>query len=97
MNVVQVVPDAKIVLRWAAAEGDSPETAKPAGYQTTVTMTFEPLDDGRALVTIAESGWRETEAGLKACLGNCQGWSQMLCAMKVWVEPGINLRDGFYK
>ena len=49
------------------------------------------------LVTIAEGGWRETETALKASYGNCMGWSQMLCAMKAWIEHGINLREGMYK
>ena len=69
-----------------------------AGYKTTVTMTFEPLDGGkRTLVSIAEEGWRETPTGLKASYGNCQGWAQMQCALKAWVEHGINLREGMYK
>ena len=90
VNVVEVVPDRRIVLRWAATDGgDDP-------YETTVTMDFEPLDDGRTLVTIAEEGWRETDAGKAASYSNCEGWTGMLCAMKVWVEHGINLRDGFY-
>jgi len=92
VEVVEVVPNRRIVLRWEANEGEG-----PAGYKTTVTMTFEPLDDGRTLVEIAEEGWRDTPAGLKASYGNCMGWSQMLCAMKVWVEYGINLREGMYK
>jgi len=25
------------------------------------------------------------------------GWSQMLAALKVWAEHGINLREGMYK
>lgn len=100
--VDEVVPNEKIVLRWAAAEGDSPvETGAAAlerrDYQTTVTMTFAPLDDGRTLVSIAEEGWHETPAGLKASYGNCMGWSQMIAAMKVWLEHGINLREGFYR
>jgi len=60
-------------------------------------MEFEPKDDYRTLVTIAEEGWRQTERGLQGSYGNCQGWAQMLCAMKAWVEHGINLREGFYK
>jgi hypothetical protein len=60
-------------------------------------MTFEALEDGRALVTITEEGWHGTEAGLKSCIGNTEGWTGMLCAMKVWLEYGINLRQGFYK
>ncbi|HTN59974.1 MAG TPA: ATPase, partial [Devosia sp.] len=34
---------------------------------------------------------------LKASFGNCEGWTGMLCALKVYIEHGINLRDGFYK
>ena len=75
---------------------DPAARARP-GYSTTVTMTFEPLDDGRTLVSIAEEGWRESEAALKASYGNCQGWMQMLCALKAYLEHGINLREGMFK
>ena len=98
VEVVEVEPNRRIVLRWEANEGP-PADGDPvvgAAYMTTVVFTFEPLDDGRTLVTIEEGGWRETPTGLKAAFGNCQGWSQMLAALKVWVEHGINLRDGFY-
>src|SRR3954468_7064618 len=99
--VVEVEPERRIVLRWEAndgapSDGDAAVTAS-AGYKTTVTMTFEPLEDGRTLVSIAEEGWRETEAGLKASYGNCQGWTQMLCALKAYLEYGINLREGMFK
>ena len=94
VQVVEVVANEKIVLKWAAEGGATSD----ADYQTTVTMTFAPLDDDtRTLVTIAEEGWRETGTGLKASYGNCMGWSQMLCALKVWVEHGINLREGMYR
>ncbi len=100
VHVVEVIQDEKIVLRWEASEGP-PEDGAPvdgAGYMTTVTMKFSPLDDGaRTLVTIAEEGWRETPAGLKASYGNCMGWSQMLSALKASVEYGINLRTNAYK
>ena len=95
VDVVEVVPNRRIVLRWEAADGTSAMAS--AGYQTTVTMTFEPLEDDRTLVTIAETGWRETEGGLKASYGNCQGWMQMLCALKGWLEYRINLREGMFK
>ncbi len=97
VDVIEVEPDRRIVLRWAAAEGDSPDTAKPAGYQTTVTTSFEALDNARTLVTISEAGRRETPGGLKASYGNCEGWTGMLCAMKIWLEHGVVLRQGFYK
>ena len=92
VEVDEVVPNERIVLRWDANEGD-----QPAGYQTNVTITFKPVDDGqRTLVEIEEHGWRDSEEGLKASYGNCMGWSQMLCALKAWVEHGINLREGAY-
>jgi uncharacterized protein YndB with AHSA1/START domain len=90
VELVEVEQDRRIVLRWQAADGgDDP-------YQTTVTMEFDGLDDGRTLVTIAEEGWRESDAGQQASYGNCEGWTGMLCALKAWVEHGIRLRDGFY-
>ena len=94
VKVVEVVPDEKIVLQWAAADG-TPDQG--GSYDTTVTMTFAGLEDGRTLVTIAESGWRDTVAGQKASYGNCEGWTGMLCAMKVYLEHGFNFRAGFYK
>lgn len=102
VHVVEVVPDERIVLTWAAAEGDQLDhegriDIADAGYETTVTMTFKPIDDGRTLVEIAEEGWRFNEGGLKASYGNCMGWAQMLAALKMWVEHGINLRDGMYR
>ena len=103
VQVIEVVPDKKIVLKWKANEGEPPNVRRrrddrASDYKTTVTMTFTPLDDdSRTLVEIEEKGWRETEGALKASYGNCQGWAQMLAALKAWVEYGINLRDGMYK
>jgi len=94
------VADEKIVLEWQANEGEAPNVEdgelKEADYRTRVTMTFKGLDDGRTLVEIAEEGWRENQGALGASYGNCQGWSQMLCALKAWIEYGINLREGMY-
>lgn len=85
-----------IVLRWDAGD-DSVEADASGARRTTVTMTFEQLDDGRTLVRITEEGWSPGPAGQKASYGNCEGWTGMLCAMKVWLEHGIRLRQGFYK
>ena len=101
VEVIEVVPDERIVLEWKASEGEPPNLEggemTEADYSTTVTMTFKALDDGRTLVEIAEEGWRVNEGALKASYGNCQGWSQMLCALKAWLEHGLNLREGMYK
>lgn len=101
VEVVEVEKDRRIVLRWEANEQetpDAPDAPQPAArHFTTVTMIFEPLEEGRTLVTISEEGWRPTPAGLKASYGNCQGWMQMLCALKAYLEYGINLREGMFK
>jgi uncharacterized protein YndB with AHSA1/START domain len=97
VTVVEVVANERIVLRWGGAD-DSPEGEAARPYDTTTTMTFEPLDgDTRTLVTISEEGWRDTPKGRAAAFGNCEGWTGMLCAMKAWLEHGINLRQGMYK
>lgn len=97
--VIEVEPEKKIVFEWEANDGP-PEDGQPvsgAAYRTTVTMTFEGLDDGRTLVSIEEHGWRQNETGLKASYGNCQGWTQMQCALKAYLEYGVNLREGMFK
>jgi uncharacterized protein YndB with AHSA1/START domain len=90
VKVVDVQQDQRIVLQWKAAVDADP-------YDTTVTVDFTSLDDGRTLVTITEEGWHDDEAGRRASYGNCEGWTGMLCALRMWVEHGINLREGFYK
>jgi len=85
--VTEMIPNRRIVLEWAAADGD---------YVTRTQLDFEALGDGATLVRIAEGTWRNTPEGLKASYGNCSGWMQMLCCLKAWVERGINLREGFY-
>jgi uncharacterized protein YndB with AHSA1/START domain len=92
VEVVEAVPPQRIVFKWAANEG-----GKDAGYQVQVTMHFTPTDDGRTLVEVEEAGWHDSAAGLKSSYGNCMGWSQMLAALKAWVEYGINLREGAYR
>lgn len=96
VNVVDVVQDEKIELRWDAAE-NVVDVDAAGNHQTTVTMTFAPVDGDRTLVQITESGWKSSSEGLAASYDNCEGWTSMLNAMKAWMEHGINLREGFYK
>ena len=84
VQVTKVLRNRLIVLEWEAGDGE---------YTTRVEMTFEPLDAGSTLVRIAESGWRETQKGLDSSYNNCQGWMQMACCLKVYLETGTNLRD----
>ena len=66
------------------------------GVSKLTQMEFESLEDGRTLVTISEEGWRQTEGGLRASYSNCEGWMQVLCSLKAYLEHGIILRDGMY-
>ena len=95
VTVVEVVPDERIVLEWGGEDAIADTDGE--GTHTRVTMTFEPRDDDRTLVTISEEGWRHTPSGREASYGNCAGWTGMLAAAKVWMEHGINLREGFYR
>ena len=100
VQVVEVVPDERIVLEWGAHEAESGEIGAKGiktDYTTTVTMLFKPLDDGRTLVEIVEEGWRDTPGALRGSYANSEGWTGMLLALKVWLEHGINLREGLYK
>ena len=96
VKVLEVVQDRKIVLMWASGD-DAAGGATFVPHDNKVILEFEALADGRTLVTITEEGWGETPKGIKAALGNTEGWTGMLVAMKAWLEHGINLREGFYK
>lgn len=96
VHVLEVEKDKRIVLAWDAA-GDAAPADAAGNRRTTVTVTFEPLEVNRTLVRISEHGWSDTPEGLKASYGNCEGWTGMICAMKMWLEHGLNLRQGFYK
>lgn len=88
VQVVDVIENSLIVLQWGGEGGST---------MTEVTMRFTDCGDGATLVEIGEAGWQENQAGLDASYGNCMGWSQMICAMKMWVEHRLRMRDGFYK
>ena len=92
VRVLEADPPRRIVIQW---EGRASATEDG---RTTTTFEFEPVDgDTRTLVTITESSWQVTDEGAKNAFGNCEGWTGMLAALKVWVEHGINLREGYYK
>jgi uncharacterized protein YndB with AHSA1/START domain len=86
VTVVQVQKDARIVFRWGSAEGGDKET--------TVEVAFKPLEGGHTMVQISESGWSGSPVGIKSSYDNCGGWMHMMCAMKAYLEYGINLRAG---
>ena len=90
VHVGEVVPDKKIAFHWKTNEPDK-------DYELDVTIRFSAVGKDRTRVEVEESGWHDSEAARKASYLNCMGWSQMLCALKMWAEHKINLREGAYK
>lgn len=87
VSVKKVVPDQLLILEWEAGEGS---------YNTRVEIGFESLDSKSTLIKISESGWKATQRGLNNSYDNCEGWTQMSCCLKAFLEYGINLRKRFY-
>ena len=85
VQVKKMIPNELIVLGWEGAKG----------LQTNVEMVFE-ADGDDTIVRITETGWRETQDDLNSSYLNCMGWSQMISALKAYVEYGIDLRKGAY-
>lgn len=65
------------------------------GLDTHVRIEFDAVGE-ETIVRISETGWRETQDDLDASYRNCMGWSQMVSALKAYVEYDINLRKGAY-
>jgi uncharacterized protein YndB with AHSA1/START domain len=83
--VKKVVKNELIELEWEGAKG----------LDTQVRMEFDAAGND-TIVRISESGWRETQDHLNSSYMNCMGWSQMISALKAYVEYGIDLRKGAY-
>ena len=100
VKVQKVIRNKLIHFSWEASEGTyDPKTGSmpsSAGYDTSVEMSFEPLNKNETLVKIVEGKWRTTQQGLDGSYGNCQGWSQMVGCLKAFLEYGVNLRTGSY-
>jgi len=100
VKVRTVVPNKLIRFLWAASEGIyDPKTGsmpRPGGYDNTVEMHFEALSERETLVRIVEGSWRSTPEGLQGSYQNCQGWTNMSCCLKAYLEYGINLRRGAF-
>ncbi len=100
VKVKKTIKDKLIQFSWAASEGVyDPKTGSmphPGGYDTTVEMSFESLGENETLVKIVEGEWRPTTDGLQGSYGNCQGWMNMSCCLKAYLEHGVNLRKGSF-
>ncbi|HEX2853732.1 MAG TPA: SRPBCC domain-containing protein [Opitutaceae bacterium] len=95
-----------VTWRWADVGAElviTPQAAKKnrlvsflwdaSGAQARVTI--ELVRNGSStLVKVCERGWPPDREGIKRCLGQMQGWSNMLCCLKAYLEHAINLRRG---
>ncbi len=86
VQVEKTIKNELIVLRW---QGTQEELNR-------VEMRFESTGEKETIVQISESGWKESQEDLGRSYSNCMGWSQMLFALKAYIEYGINLRKGAY-
>ena len=86
ITVNKVIPNELIVFEWAGS----------TKAQTRVEIKFEKTGPQETLVKISESGWEASQEELDRSYLNCMGWSQMLSALKAFVDYGINLRQGAY-
>ena len=99
VEVIEVVPDEGSCSNGRPAKASGEIGAKDrADYQTTVTMTFKPARR-RAHAGRDRRGRlaRQPKARSRPATAIARAGSQMLCALKVWLEHGINLREGMYK
>ncbi|MGD0726725.1 MAG: SRPBCC domain-containing protein [Spirochaetia bacterium] len=100
VKVQKTVQNRLIRFAWEASEGEYDPKAgtvpRPAGYDNTVEISFNPLGDNETLVRITESGWRSTEGGLQGTYQNCSGWMHMSCCLKAYLQYGIDLRKGSF-
>lgn len=88
VTVVETIPNESIVFEWSS---------RSDGGNTRVEILFEADGENTTLVKISESGWSEGQKELSLSYNNCMGWSQMVSALKAYVEYGINLRKGAYE
>jgi uncharacterized protein YndB with AHSA1/START domain len=67
------------------------------GQPTRSMIEFAPDGEDATVVTITEGSYSFTHAGVKLALGQNAGWTYTLCALKAYVQFGINLRTGLNK
>lgn len=85
VHVGEVIPNELITFQWDGLNNKL----------NTVEFRFKG-EGPETVVEITEFGWETNDEGLKSSYSNCMGWSQMLSALKAYLEHGIDLRKGAY-
>jgi uncharacterized protein YndB with AHSA1/START domain len=65
-----------------------------SGVETLVEISLEPKGKNQTSIKVIEADWPPDAKGVERCLGQTQGWVNMLCCLKAYVEYDINLRVG---
>ncbi|MDX1439721.1 MAG: SRPBCC domain-containing protein [Rubricoccaceae bacterium] len=92
VEVDEVIPNKRISLRLNSVAWKKSETDN---YDVRVDIEIEPLEDGRTMLKISETGWKGNAEGIKASYENCGGWQHMADCAKCWLEHGIDLRGTY--
>lgn len=90
VHVEKIITDKLIQFRWGKKSKDI------APGPTVVEMKFTSIAPNRTLIEISEGAWANTQAGLDDSYSHAEGWMNMLCCLKAWLEHEINLRENFY-
>lgn len=95
VTVQKVVPNELICFEWGSQLGGLNlcefKLAKPHAHNPNADV-----EGPATTITVTESGWAASEKGREASYGNLAGWTHMICALKAYLEYGINLRKGAY-
>jgi len=83
IKVQKVEKDKLVSFNWTAS-----------GIETLVELSLELKGENNTLIKVVETEWPLDEKGVERCLGQTQGWVNMLCCLKAYVEYNINLRVG---
>ena len=76
-QVLEAIPNRSFVFTW-----------KPGPTRTRVAFALQPLADG-TLLTVSESGYRNTDADLRTYMDCASGWGEALTLLKFFLEHRI--------
>lgn len=81
LDVVAFRPNAYVAFHWPAHR---------RSYLTRTQFVVTAVGPTKARLAITESGWDGDTAGLRSAFDHCEGWTQFLGNMKVFLEHGIS-------
>ncbi|GBG07459.1 hypothetical protein PAT3040_02010 [Paenibacillus agaridevorans] len=76
-TVLEAIPGEKFVYQWTPGEST-----------TTISFVLTKLGEG-TLVSLAESGYKQTDMDLKAFADCAVGWGEALTLLKYYLEHGV--------